>query len=426
MRDWSVKVDNNLEAFSSNPRYSPDGLDVEIEKEELANAQKIDAQQLAVSELQQEAPKKPEAQEAFDPIATHEKILGVVDSASRVPRDIVGGAMKAVDNTMSFLIGRDNVDAANKWLGEEIPGLGAAADLLEEGTKPDGTISNITQELSQFILPFTAYMKGLKAISVANGVQAGAFTTGFLSDIITSGTALDPHMERLATMARDYGVDNEVIGWLADNENETDSEGRLKNILENAGLGVGVAAVFASAVVPLKGLWRMSKEPRPRSPSIGSPQAQRGHVSLKGTATEKPPKIEKSKIDDFADDVAKERELETLMLHEKENDIFIDMIKVPKDAQKQGKGTDAINDIINKADKEGKRVILEPAMGDKKHGTTSRSRLVKFYKRFGFKESKGKNIDYEIGAGKMYREPVAKDKATEDKMDSIIKELKGL
>ena len=282
MRDWSIKLDNSLEAFASNPRYSPDGLDGEIDKEEWATAERVSAEQAAIADLQQEPPKI-ESQEGFDMMGMHEKILGVVDNATRVPRDIVGGVTKAIDNTMSLAIGRENVDAANQWLKDEMPELVKITSSFEKGIAPQGTVSEVTQELSQFAIPFGAYMKGLKALSVAGGMEAGAFTTGFLSDIITSGTALDPHVERLSTMARDMGVDNKIVGWLADNENETDSEGRLKNILENTGLGLGAAAAITSVVLPLKGMWRLSKEipNMPRSPSMGSPQAQRGSVSMK-------------------------------------------------------------------------------------------------------------------------------------------------
>ncbi len=254
-------MDNSLEAFSSNPRYSPDGLEVEIEKEELTEARKIDTEQAAIVDLEREAPKV-EKKEGFDAIDMHEKILGVVDTATRVPRDIIGGVTKAIDNTMSLVIGRENVDAANEWLLKEMPGLTAITNTFEQGIAPKGTVSEVTQELSQFAVPFGAYMKGLKALSVASNVKAGAFTTGFLADIVASGTALDPHVERLSTMARDLGVDNEIIGWMADNENETDSEGRLKNILENAGLGLGVAAALTSVILPLKGMWRLSKTPK--------------------------------------------------------------------------------------------------------------------------------------------------------------------
>ncbi len=241
-----------MAAFASNPRYAPDGLEAEIEKEELTNARRVDSEAVAVAELE---PVK------SDNIDMHEKILGVIDTATRIPRDFVGGTMRALDNTMALVVGRENLDDANDWIRKEMPGFTSLTDQFSQAVAPNGAASQVTQDLSQFAIPFGAYMKGLKAMSAVAGVEAGSFTTAFIADVVTSGTALDPHVERLSSLAKEMGVDNKVIGWLADNENETDSEGRLKNILENAGLGVGLAAAFTSVVMPLKGMWRLSKAP---------------------------------------------------------------------------------------------------------------------------------------------------------------------
>jgi hypothetical protein len=56
------------------------------------------------------------------------------------------------------------------------------------------------------------------------------------------------------------------------------------------------------------------------------------------------------------------------------------------------------------ADRHGLRIIVSPA--DKNDdGTTSRARLVRFYKRFGFVENRGRRKDFRISEG-MYREPL--------------------
>ncbi len=64
-----------------------------------------------------------------------------------------------------------------------------------------------------------------------------------------------------------------------------------------------------------------------------------------------------------------------------------------------------MRDIVDYADATGKRVVLTPGQKDDRHGTTSRSRLVTFYKRFGFVENKGRAKDFTISES-MYREPV--------------------
>lgn len=110
-------------------------------------------------------------------------------------------------------------------------------------------------------------------------------------------------------------------------------------------------------------------------------------------------------INMFAEDVKNRLGLEQFSVFERGDDIFLNSIIVGKNNQGRGIGSKAIQMLVDYADSKGKRIILTPAVQDKNHGTTSRTRLVKFYKRFDFVESKGRNLDYEIGAGKMYRNP---------------------
>ena len=85
-------------------------------------------------------------------------------------------------------------------------------------------------------------------------------------------------------------------------------------------------------------------------------------------------------------------------------DITLHSLIVPKGRRKQGLGTEAMTSLAAYADQHGQRVILTVGQRDDHHGTTSSSRLRKFYKRFGFVENKGRNKDYRISAS-MYREP---------------------
>lgn len=86
------------------------------------------------------------------------------------------------------------------------------------------------------------------------------------------------------------------------------------------------------------------------------------------------------------------------------DDLHLDMLAVARGAQRAGLGTQVMQELTRFADLNGKRITLSPALRDQGWGTTSRSRLVQFYKRFGFVENKGRNIDFRISAG-MYREP---------------------
>ena len=83
--------------------------------------------------------------------------------------------------------------------------------------------------------------------------------------------------------------------------------------------------------------------------------------------------------------------------------IVLSKIVVPRGQRKQGVGTAIMQALVQFADEKGVRLALSPE-ADRELGTTSRTRLVRFYKRFGFVENKGRNKDYRISEA-MYRPP---------------------
>lgn len=87
-------------------------------------------------------------------------------------------------------------------------------------------------------------------------------------------------------------------------------------------------------------------------------------------------------------------------MSEKNGAITLSRIVVPEADRGAGKGTAAIQSLVDYADRTGQRVMLTPAAdfgGNKK-------RLVELYKRFGFVENKGKNKDFTTQE-RMIREP---------------------
>jgi len=80
----------------------------------------------------------------------------------------------------------------------------------------------------------------------------------------------------------------------------------------------------------------------------------------------------------------------------KRNAIELHSIIVNKEEQGEGTGSKVMQEIIAYADANDKIVVLDPGLLDKQHGTTSQSRLRKFYKRFGFIDNKGRNKNYEF------------------------------
>ena len=93
-----------------------------------------------------------------------------------------------------------------------------------------------------------------------------------------------------------------------------------------------------------------------------------------------------------------------LGLHNNNSELHLYDLVVPKEKRKQGIGSAIMKEINDFADATNRRVTLNPATKDDYNGTTSKVRLVKFYKRHGYVQNKGRNKDYRTNAG-MYRNP---------------------
>ena len=109
-------------------------------------------------------------------------------------------------------------------------------------------------------------------------------------------------------------------------------------------------------------------------------------------------------VDKLASDLKAEFQLRDLSMFLSRGNLKLNMIAVSRTNQGKGTGTQVMSRIVAFADANGLRTILSPGLPDDGFGTTSRSRLVQFYKRFGFVENKGRNKDFTISEG-MYRAP---------------------
>lgn len=87
-------------------------------------------------------------------------------------------------------------------------------------------------------------------------------------------------------------------------------------------------------------------------------------------------------------------------ISQRDDVVKVDKIVVPKERRNGGVGSEAMNALTEHADKHGLRVALTP---DDAFGG-SKKRLTEFYKRFGFKENKGRSRDLSISHA-MIREP---------------------
>jgi GNAT superfamily N-acetyltransferase len=108
-------------------------------------------------------------------------------------------------------------------------------------------------------------------------------------------------------------------------------------------------------------------------------------------------------LDSFVESTKKEHpELKALYMHPRGDDIKLDTIAIHKEHQGSGVGSKVIEKIKDFADTHKKRVILTAGVRDKDFGTTSQSRLDKFYKKHGFIPNKGKSKDFSLTATHIY------------------------
>ena len=112
----------------------------------------------------------------------------------------------------------------------------------------------------------------------------------------------------------------------------------------------------------------------------------------------------REEVKKFQSNLSKELGLKSLRMYVSGSDLILDSIIVERISQRQGVGTKAMEEIIDFADQHSMKIVLTTGEKDLYHGTTSGSRLIKFYKRFGFVENKGRNKDFAI-SGNMYRDP---------------------
>lgn len=112
-----------------------------------------------------------------------------------------------------------------------------------------------------------------------------------------------------------------------------------------------------------------------------------------------------SEIEDFTNSLKEKYDLKSLsMFLNNKGDLYLNLIAVKKENLGKGIGTKVLQEIAKFADENSLKITLTTGTKDPYFGTTSQSRLIKFYKRFGFVENKGRNKDFSI-SGNMYRNP---------------------
>ena len=112
--------------------------------------------------------------------------------------------------------------------------------------KPEGLGENLTEGAARFVTGFIGPSKILKGVGLSGTIiKTGlrGMTAGAVADL----TMFDPNEGRLSDMLVEFDspiVNNAVTQYLATDENDTEMEGRLKNVLEGMLIGGPLEILF--------------------------------------------------------------------------------------------------------------------------------------------------------------------------------------
>ncbi len=218
----------------------------------------------------------------------------VANAAGRAGQDIAAGAAKGYANvidaahsaadtlgegyagaTQGAAVGvvpgaEQNAEAARKATSAQLPlspifdhARNAVMDFRDAVAVKDPTLAdNLTQSVAQLAIPFMGYSRVLSGLhGFADAVTSGA---------LTDSTALSPHAMRFAdliqlgrhtegklgaalrALAPDGSAQEAYLRYLTDRKNETEAEGRFKNVLDGFGANLVVTPLLGAAASVLK------------------------------------------------------------------------------------------------------------------------------------------------------------------------------
>lgn len=185
---------------------------------------------------------------------------------SEAGRAIVGGTTDAVNETSNLL------SDAGQWLNENVADLGSISvgsdgighqpgvpqtnplqvpDLVADPLTPAG---DIAKSITQFTVGMVGAGKLLKGLGWAQQVtRGGQIARATVQGGIADASVFDPFENRLSNLIQEVPVlSNPLNEALAASPDDTSWEGRLKNVVEGAGLGIAVDGLI-SGVRALRG-----------------------------------------------------------------------------------------------------------------------------------------------------------------------------
>lgn len=155
----------------------------------------------------------------------------------------VNGAIEGLNNTLEAAY-----QAAIFWdqtFGEKVmpPEL---PDIPKPFDVPDTLVNNVISNVAQFVVPFGAAGKAMKAAKLGVNVaasfpKAAKIARPMIQGALADFSAFDGHEARLSNLIESVpALQNPVTEYLAASDDDSELEGRFKNAVE--GLGVGTAA----------------------------------------------------------------------------------------------------------------------------------------------------------------------------------------
>lgn len=237
-------------------------------------------------------------------------------------------------------------------------------------TQGDGTSDEVTQAISQYAIPFLGYSKLIGGLHSAT--MLGSMAKAGVAEAATAATVLKPHDPRAAdilqlgkhvegkfgdamnTIAPDGSLLNHYINYMTDRSNESDAEGRFKNVVDNLALSAAAAGLIKTTAMTLKGGFATAKYALENAGT--GPRglaAQKGMVDMFGAPVPNPPvshNVDQSGQHMF------ESPSGGLLATEDATALRIKYIHVKEDARGQGEGQAMMRAAIGKAQAAGKVV----------------------------------------------------------------------
>lgn len=94
------------------------------------------------------------------------------------------------------------------------------------------------------------------------------------------------------------------------------------------------------------------------------------------------------------------------LYYDQSGNVQLNTLEVPRSSRSRGVGSAVMQELVAWADANGLLVWMSVAQRDKRSGTTSQARLLRFYSGFGFVRNKGRRKRYDLSIyATMYREP---------------------